>query len=478
MNQNKIRELLLLGENQRIVYKASAKSSLAGRDVCGFLNSGGGYVVCGVEGNGDITGVDNDGLATLEKQIHEKLSPKALVSVEMRTLEGKPVFVLEVPAGKDLPYAFHDTIYIRSGSTTKKADIDTIRDMVMRQQIKPERWERRSSLAELDSELDQGEVSATVRDAQKVHRAFFRNADNLVDVLEDLAMARYGRLTQGGDVLFTRNPALRYPQTRVRAICYQSDKTGDTFSDMKSIEGPLHWVFEQAFAFIVRNTQTRAHFRKGTPQREDIPLYPEFAVREALINAFAHRDYTSPSGGIVIHIYPHRMEIWNSGSLPDGVTVETLSKGHISVLRNPDIAHVLYLRGLMEKAGRGSMQIIKACREAGLPAPTWVSGENLGVTITFTAPQATHQATPQATHQATPQALRLITLLDHEMSATELMEALHIKDRKHFRDAFLQPSLDGNFVEMTIPEKPSSPLQKYRLTETGRIALGKSRASE
>jgi len=247
---------------------------------------------------------------------------------------------------------------------------------------------------------------------------------------------------------------------------------------MKSIEGPLHWVFEQAFAFIVRNTQTRAHFRKGTPQREDIPLYPEFAVREALINAFAHRDYTSPSGGIVIHLYPHRMEIWNSGSLPDGVTVETLSKGHISVLRNPDIAHVLYLRGLMEKAGRGSVQIIKACREAGLPAPTWVSGENLGVTITFTAPQATHQATPQATHQATPQALRLITLLDHEMSATELMEALHIKDRKHFRDAFLQPSLDGNFVEMTIPEKPSSPLQKYRLTETGRIALGKSRASE
>ncbi|MEI7696071.1 MAG: hypothetical protein WCI64_10565 [Chlorobium sp.] len=56
-------------------------------------------------------------------------------------------------------------------------------------------------------------------------------------------------------------------------------------------------------------------------------------------------------------------------------------------------------------------------------------------------------------------------------SATELMDALNIKDRQHFRDAFLQPSLNGNFVEMTIPKKPSSPLQKYRLTETGRLAL-------
>ena len=321
-------------------------------------------------------------------------------------------------------------------------------------------------MAELDNDLDQGEVSATVRDTQKVHRVFFRNADNLVDVLEDLAMVRYGRLTQGGDVLFTRNPVLRFPQARVRAICYQSDKTGDTFSDMKSFEGPLHQLFEQAFAFIVRNTQTRSHFRQGSPQREDVPIYPEFAVREALINAFAHRDYTSPSGGIAIHLYPHHMEIWNSGSLPVGVTVESLSEGHISVLRNPDIAHVLYLRGLMEKAGRGSMQIIKECRKAGLPAPTWVSSENLGVTITFTAPQVT------------PQALRLTALLDYEMSAAELMEALHIKDRKHFRETYLIPAMDGDFIEMTIPERPSSPLQKYRVTETGRMVLNISRDAE
>ncbi|TLU87587.1 MAG: hypothetical protein FDX21_01800 [Chlorobium sp.] len=64
------------------------------------------------------------------------------------------------------------------------------------------------------------------------------------------------------------------------------------------------------------------------------------------------------------------------------------------------------------------------------------------------------------------------------MSAAELMEALHIKDRKYFRASFLQSSLDDNYVEMTIPEKPSSPLQKYRLTETGRIMLNKNGSAE
>ena len=219
-------------------------------------------------------------------------------------------------------------------------------------------------------------------------------------------------------------------------IYIRDDKTGDTFSDIKSFEGPLHAIFDEAYSFIVRNTPTVSSVIRCNQKRQDSPLYHEEAVREALVNA--------------------------------------LAKGHISVLRNPDIAHALYLRGLMEKAGRGSVLMIRQCQENGLPAPVWHSDPALGVTVIFNG----LEVTPQVTPQATPQASRLITLLDHEMSAADLMEALHIKDRKHFRDAFLQPSLNGTFVEMTIPEKPSSPLQKYRLTETGRIALKKSRDGE
>ncbi len=104
-------------------------------------------------------------------------------------------------------------------------------------------------------------------------------------------------------------------------IYIHDDKTGDTFSDMKSFEGPLHTIFDEAYSFIVRNTPTVSNFIKGNPKRQDSPLYHEEAVREALVNA--------------------------------------LAKGHISVLRNPDIAHALYLRGLMEKARRGSVLMIR-----------------------------------------------------------------------------------------------------------------------
>ena len=112
-------------------------------------------------------------------------------------------------------------------------------------------------------------------------------------------------------------------------------------------------------------------------KRRDEPLYPSSAIREGLVNAFAHRDYSDFSGGITINIYPNRLEIENTGKFPEGVTPDKLTKGHISVLRNPDIAHVLYLRGFMEKMGRGSVMIQRACTERGLPPPQWYENERV-----------------------------------------------------------------------------------------------------
>jgi ATP-dependent DNA helicase RecG len=303
-----------------------------------------------------------------------------------------------------------------------------------------------------------------------------------VRTLEDLSVARYGRLTNSGDVLFTRNPASRLPQIRIRAMRYNSDKAGDSFRDMKSFEGPLHAIFEDAYTFIVRNTPSISRFIKGNPKRQDSPLYPEDAVREALINALAHRDYSAASGGVSIHIFPRRLEIHNSGCLPDGVTTESLTKGRLSVLRNPDIAHVLYLRGLMEKAGRGSVLMIQQCRDNGLRDPEWQSEKNLGVTVTFHTPEVTPEVTPQVTQQDTqqdtqqvsPQVLFLLTQLDGNRSRDELMGLLGLKDRNNFSQVYLNPSLEAKVIERTIPEKPFSKNQRYRLTPLGKVVRSKS----
>jgi len=496
MTSEQIQEMLSLGEGQRIEFKSSISNvDVLGRIVCGFLNTTGGYLICGIQEPGKIIGLDlsEDIVAEIARKLHEGLSPKSLVSIQAQVLEGKTVLVIEVPAGKDVPYAFRDTIYLRVADSTQRADAATIRDIVMRRQIEPERWERRFSFADLDADIDLREIKLAVEEAHKVRRSYFRDAAQPLMVLEDFAAAKYGRLTNGGDVLFARNPAVRLPQIRIRAMRYNSDKAGDKFSDMKSFEGPLHSIFEEAYTFIIRNTPSVSRFIKGNPKRQDSPLYPEDAVREALINALAHRDYSAASGGVSIHVFPRRLEIWNSGPLPDGVTEENLPKGHISVLRNPDIAHALYLRGLMEKAGRGSVLMVQQCRDAGLADPFWKSDPKLGVTVTFPAPEVTpevrhqvgtksapsrhqvsQQDTQQDTQQVTPQVHSLLVHLEADRSRDELMGLLGLKDRNNFSQVYLNPALEAKVVERTIPDKPFSKNQRYRLTALGKAVRAKS----
>ena len=479
MTSEQIQEMLSLGEGQRMEFKASTRNVDAlGGVVCGFLNTSGGYLICGIQESGKVVGVDasESAITKLEKQFHEGISPKSLISVQVQELEEKPVIVVEVPAGKDLPYAFRNIIYIREGEATRPADAETIRDIVLRRQIEPERWERRFSFADLEADVDVKEVQAAVAEATKVRRAYFRDPTQPTMVLEDFAAAKYGRLTNGGDVLFARNPAVRLPQIRIRAMRYNSDKAGDRFSDMKSFEGTLHSIFEEAYTFIVRNTPSISRFIKGNPKRQDSPLYPEAAVREALINALAHRDYSAASGGVSIHVFPRRLEIWNSGPLPDGVTEENLPKGHISVLRNPDIAHALYLRGLMEKAGRGSVLMVQQCDDAGLPRPFWKSDPKLGVTVTFSAPEVT----PEVGHQVSTKSalsqhqVEILRKCLSESAIGDLMSVAGRSDRTKFRNQVLKPLLDARWVAMTNPEKPNSSKQRYLITELGKALLAKT----
>lgn len=181
------------------------------------------------------------------------------------------------------------------------------------------------------------------------------------------------------------------------------------------------------------------------------------AIREGIVNAFAHRDYSSFSGGIKVEISPVRLQIWNSGSLPDGVDADKLQQGHISVLRNPDIAHALYLQGYMEKLGRCSVLIRQACEENGLAPPVWYSEGSSGVTLTFFTPEAT------------PEVEKLIVLVNGDIKRIELQHHLKLADAEHFRKHYLLPALEQGVLAMTIPEKPTSSNQRYRLTSQGKI---------
>lgn len=115
-------------------------------------------------------------------------------------------------------------------------------------------------------------------------------------------------------------------------------------------------------------------FRSNKWQREDYPIYPMSALREGVLNALVHRDYNL-TGSTLISIAPDSLQISNPGGLPPGLTTADLKRDHPSLPRNPDIAHILFLHGLIEKVGRGTQRILEDCRAARLRDPKWQFSE-------------------------------------------------------------------------------------------------------
>lgn len=474
MKIEEIQKVLHLGEGQNIEFKSHCQDTTAiGPVVSGLLNnSAGGFIVCGVDDTGKIIGIENAPVMAkkLDQELEHNLSPKTLVEIGVQNIHGKDLIVLEVPSGRDPPYAFQNIFYSRIGVTTRKADVETIREIILRRQEEPERWERRFSSIDPDKDLDLREIDSAKMSINKVGRLIISESDDPVTVLGKLSVFKYGRLTNGGDVLFSTNPAMRHPQIRVRIVSFTSDRSDDKYRILKSFEGPLVPLLEEVFGFIQRNTVTSSDFTTDPLKRKDESQYPPLAIREGLVNAFAHRDYSNYSGHITVNIYPDRLEIQNSGRFPEGVTPDALSKGHISVLRNPDIAHVLYLREFMEKIGRGSVLIQQSCIDRGLPLPQWFDNPQ-GVTLTFFASLKTQEITNavnvEMNQDISQEVKRLLNALKGDMSRRELQKILKLKNDEYFRSAYLKIAIDQKFITMTIPEKPSSGKQKYRLTKKG-----------
>lgn len=124
------------------------------------------------------------------------------------------------------------------------------------------------------------------------------------------------------------------------------------------------------------------------------------------------------------------------------------------------ITDVFFRRGLIEQWGRGTQKIIELCVEAGRPTPEFeqISG---AVVVRF---RVSNEGAPEVT----PEVVRLLYVLDTEMKRRELQERIKLKDSEHFRTTYLKPALQCGMIEMTIPDKPNSKMQKYRLTVAGK----------
>jgi ATP-dependent DNA helicase RecG len=381
-----IEDLVAAGESEHLEFLgADADPERIAATACAFLNTRGGNLIVGIDPRGkprSVPGAARKARA-ISEFLQQHLTPQAPWSISVDQLSGQEVITVAVPRGLDRPYVCQGTIFLRQDAQTVRADAAAVRRLVEEQYLAPTRWERLTASGVELADLSEPEIQRTVTLAEQTRGYRFSRPNDPWDVLGDLGLMRQGQLTNAADVLFGNNPGRRLPQTRIRATVFAEDKGGD-FLDDRVLEGCAFAVLEQVVGFVQQHVRIESHFRAGSLARQDRPQYPFDALREGLINAIIHRDYADASGGMAVGIYPERIEIWNSGRLPEGLSVSALRRPHPSLPTNPDMAHVFHLRGLIERIGRGTVKIVEQCREFGLPPPEWKAAPS-GITLVFWA---------------------------------------------------------------------------------------------
>jgi ATP-dependent DNA helicase RecG len=374
-----VRDLLKKGESSHVEFKSTAADlRTLGQAICAFLNSGGGQIVIGVTDDGRVEGEINlTKITTMLQPLSGSrlpgglISPNAMWDVSEETIDGGTVAIVDVPGGSDLPYVFEDSIFVRVGTQTRPATGSQTRALVEKRYLLGARWERQPATEVMLSDLDEKEIFKTVKAATDKRGWQFRDSDDLMSILEDLSLIDHGRLTNAAVVLFAKEAGHIFPQTQVRMTAYQSDKTSAAFTDDRVSLGHLFSNLDEYDAFVNRHVSIVSDLSASKQIREDLPVFPYWPLREGFRNALMHRDYSSYHGRVSVSVRPHRVEIWSFGKLPKGLSIASLKKGDRSLPVNPDIAQVVFLRGLVELLGRGTRKIVEEFRSLGLPAPVW-----------------------------------------------------------------------------------------------------------
>ena len=207
-------------------------------------------------------------------------------------------------------------------------------------------------------------VEKYIREANATGRR--KIEDSPADVLKKLDLIKDGKATWAAVLTFGKEPQRSLSQSAAHCGRFRLDKT--QIIDDLMVEADLIGQVDEVMKFVTRHISVRYEF-EGKPRRKEVWEYPLEALREAIINAIVHRDYTAPSN-VQVEIYDDRIEIWNPGRLLPGITIDDLyKKDHKSVVRNKLIAQVFYDIGYIEKYGSGTIKIVDLCRQHGLPSP-------------------------------------------------------------------------------------------------------------
>jgi ATP-dependent DNA helicase RecG len=346
-----------LGEWKEIVVAAASMASLHGGRIC-----------IGVEPTGRVCGVEL-GKGTLEdlaNKIAQSTSPRVTPSISSVGRDRKTVVIVSVPESTPKPVYAFDRPYRRAGKTNQRLSQEEAMRLFM--SSRGVTWDQSTLTdATVEEDIDPTIVRRFLLAARSERRWDVPDETAVDRVLRQLGLIQDGKLTVAAVLLFGRNPQRLLTQAMVRCAWFKGI-TEVHFLDMKVIQGTIIQQVEEIMAFIKRNTRMAAEI-KGL-RREERWEYPLEGLREAVVNAICHRDYAS-SANVQVRIFDDRLEVWNPGDLPEGMTVEDLRLPHESKPRNKLIANGFFFIKYIEQFGTGIQRILDDCRAQDLPSPTF-----------------------------------------------------------------------------------------------------------
>ncbi len=466
----------MTNESRNLEWKSSWRDEYL-KWICGFANAHGGVLVIGKNDRSEIIGV-RDPLRLLEEIPNKVLSLLGIVvDVELKSEESREYLEIRVDPCPN-PISHKGEYHYRSGSTKQVLRGAALNQFLLRKHGR--NWDDAPMPGVGLADLDGRALDEFRRRGVSSGRLRSDAVDGSDDDLMEMLRLREGQyLRRAAVLLFHPDPARFFAGAFVK-IGYFRTETDLAYQDV--IEGNLFAQVDRTVDLLCTKYSRAEISYKGIYRREPPPA-PGEALREAVSNAVAHRDYAN-SAPIQIRVYDHRIALWNPGSLPLDWTLDKLMGTHASAPRNPAIANALFRAGMVEAWGRGIGNIMSACGSTGTVKPQWLM-EPGGLRLEFVFNAVEHGTSdqciphetpsgdwrqPESEPESEPKSLVdrvLRQLVNGPMSKADLSKSLGQKTISGPLNKVIRLLLADGSIGYTIPEKPRSRLQMYRLTDKG-----------
>lgn len=380
----KIKEFIKEKESQTLEFKKSlAEEKEILETVSAFANKEGGKILVGIEENKDgsikeITGIEIKGkiIENLTNEIKQNTDPVIFPSIKVERMEGKGVLSIEIKESPSKPVFAKEKAFKRVGRSNLKLTAEEIRNQA-KDGVGYSFTELVCKEAKLE-DIDEEKVKWFLKEARRQRNLSLEEDLPVKEVLIRLKLLKKGGLTNAAVLLFGKGPI--FLQSEVKCIKFSGNEPTKPYVDFQTLEGNIFDLIDKAEDFVLRNVKKAIWLVPGQVQREERYEYPPDAIREAVVNAIAHRDYALPSK-VQIRIFDDYIEIWNPGRLPEGWKVKKLKQKHESIPKNPLLFKQLFWVKYVEDVGGGIIDIINECKKWGIPEPEF---EDSGTSIILT----------------------------------------------------------------------------------------------